>query len=383
MHVIVGLYVGGAEMMLYNLLRATDRDKFAPSVIALMGRGAQRDIIEEVKALDVPVYTLGLNLSRPTPGSAFRGFSRLVRTLRRIKPDVIQAWMYHSSIAALFARPLSVPGAKLVWAIHHTRDDALLRSRINKMFDDLGRRFSAQPAHTVYVSETSRMQHGRDGYDISRSSVLPNGFDMKRFAPSPESRRAVREEIGVAPDTFLVGLFSRFHPMKDHANFFRAAGLLALSHPEVHFVLAGANVFADNPELAQMARENGVAEQTHFLGERKDIDRLAASLDIMSLSSAHGEAFPMVVGEAMSCGVACVVTDVGESAAMVGKGGEAGFVVPPLDAQALADGWKRIVEASPAERERLSHAARARIEQNFSLEAVTRAYEEIYTDLAS
>jgi ubiquinone/menaquinone biosynthesis C-methylase UbiE len=263
----------------------------------------------------------------------------------------------------------------LVWAIHNTRNDSLFKTRLNRLFDSLGRRFSSQPDGTIYVSQIGRQQHQEAGYDISRSWVVPNGFDMELFAPSKEARQSVREEIRVPQDTLLVGLFSRWHPMKDHANFFQAAKLLSTKHPNVHFVLAGAGIFEDNEELLQLAREADVEEQTHFLGERQDMARLMAALDVMALSSSHGEAFPLVLGEAMACGVPCVATDVGESATIIG---EAGLVVPIKNPAALAEGIEHFIGATPEEKSKYGRAARERIQENFSLQSVTRRYEEIY-----
>jgi glycosyltransferase involved in cell wall biosynthesis/ubiquinone/menaquinone biosynthesis C-methylase UbiE len=374
-HIIVGLYVGGAEMMLYKLLCATDREKFEPVVIALMGRGGQRDMIDAVEDLGIRVYTLDMDLSRPTPKTTLRAWWKLQRVLRREKPDVIQGWMYHSNLAALLGRQVRAQGAKLVWAIHNTRNESLFKTRLNRLFDNLGRRFSHLPDGTIYVSQIGREQHQEAGYDISRSWVVPNGFDMEAFAPSIEARQSVREEIGVAPETLLIGLFSRWHPMKDHANFFQSAQLLASKHPDIHFVLAGAGIFEDNAELLQLVREAGVEEQTHFLGERQDMARLMAALDVMALSSSHGEAFPLVLGEAMSCGVPCVATDVGESSTIIG---ETGLVVPIKNPSALAEGIEHFIRATAEEKTKFSIAARQRIEENFSLQSVTRRYEEIY-----
>ena len=375
LHIIIGLYVGGAEMMLYKLLCATNREKFEPVVVALMGRGGQRDMIGAVEDLNIKVYTLDMDLSRPTLKTTLRAWWKLQRVLRREKPDVIQGWMYHSNLAALLGRKVRAPGAKLVWAIHNTRNEELFKTRLNRLFDKLGKRFSDKPDGTIYVSQIGRQQHQDAGYNTARSWVVPNGFDMDLFVPSNEARNDVREEIGVPQDAILIGLFSRWHAMKDHENFFKVAQIVAQDHPEVHFVLAGAGIFHDNAELLQLARENGVEKQTHFLGERQDMPRLMAALDVMVLSSSHGEAFPLVIGEAMACGVPCVATNVGESAQIVG---DAGLIVPIKNARELSEGIRHFIEAAPPEKARFSADARARIEENFSLQGVTRRYEEIY-----
>ena len=133
LHIIIGLYVGGAEMMLYKLLCATDREKFEPVVVALMGRGGQRDMIGAVEDLGIKVYTLDMDLSAPTPKTTLRAWWRLLRVLRREKPDIIQGWMYHSNLAALLARSVRAQSAKVVWAIHNTRNEELFKTRLESL----------------------------------------------------------------------------------------------------------------------------------------------------------------------------------------------------------------------------------------------------------
>lgn len=103
-----------------------------------------------------------------------------------------------------------------------------------------------------------------------------------------------------------------------------------------------------------------------------------AALDVATTSSAFGEAFPIVVGEAMACGVPCVVTDVGDSAVIVG---ETGAVVPPGDPDALAAGWRRLLDMRQDERSRLGMAARQRIGERYSLKKIVAQYEQLYRSM--
>jgi glycosyltransferase involved in cell wall biosynthesis len=112
---------------------------------------------------------------------------------------------------------------------------------------------------------------------------------------------------------------------------------------------------------------------------RRDITRITAALDVATLSSSFGEGFSNVVGEAMACEVPCVVTDVGDSAQVVG---DTGIVVPPKDPQALADGWRKLIEMGVEGRQRLGRAAREWIQQEYSLESVVTQYENLYLSLA-
>jgi glycosyltransferase involved in cell wall biosynthesis len=166
--------------------------------------------------------------------------------------------------------------------------------------------------------------------------------------------------------------------MKGHQTFFRAAGALATRHPELRFVLAGRGVVADDPGLAGLVRDNGLEGKVRLLGERQDTFRLYPALDVASLASSWGEGFPNVVGEAMACGVPCVVTDVGDSAWVVGGHG---VVVPPDQPEALAAGWASLVQAGPEGRRRMGELARERVVEHFSLERVVAQYEELYNSL--
>ncbi|HMD87894.1 MAG TPA: glycosyltransferase, partial [Anaerolineaceae bacterium] len=115
----------------------------------------------------------------------------------------------------------------------------------------------------------------------------------------------------------------------------------------------------------------------HLLGLRSDIPRLTAALDLAVSSSAYGEAFPLVVGEAMACGVPCVVTNVGDSPDIIGDSGK---VVPPRNSQALASEIINLLSLSAAQRSQLGQIARSRIEDQFDIRIIVSRYERLYRE---
>ncbi|MDZ7959736.1 MAG: glycosyltransferase [Aulosira sp. DedQUE10] len=372
-HVITGLYTGGAEMMLYNLLSRTNRELFSPMVISLMDRGTLSDRIE---SLGIPVYTIGMKPSAlPTPAVVLR----LLKTINQHNPDLIQGWMYHSNLAAWIASVLSLNKIPVVWNIHHSISGLAYEKKMTQTLIKLGARISKSINRVVFVSHNSKAQHESLRYNAENGCVIPNGFDTSKFKPSDEARLKVRAELGLPSDTFLIGLICRYHPMKDHNNFLQAAAFLQKDYPDVHFVLVGTNVERNNTVLQQSIQELKVSH-IHLLGERTDIPVMTAALDIASSSSAYGEAFPMIAGEAMSCCVPCVVTDVGDSAWAVG---DAGRVVPPRNSEALANAWKELIMMGEEERKALGKAARARVIECFSLGSVVAQFENLYADLLS
>jgi glycosyltransferase involved in cell wall biosynthesis len=130
--------------------------------------------------------------------------------------------------------------------------------------------------------------------------------------------------------------------------------------------------------LGAMIMEFGLSDRVFTLGERRDIPQLNAAFDIASSASAWGEGFANVIGEAMSCGVPCVVTDVGDSAWIVGNTGK---VVARRDPVALAAAWKSLILLSRIKRQQLGIQARQRVIENFSLESVVKQYEDLYSTL--
>lgn len=371
-HIITGLSTGGAEMMLYKLLAATDRSRFEPTVISLAGCGT---LGQRIEALGVKVHSVGMAPGIKLPAALLR----LMRLARGLQPDLIQGWMYHGNLAATLCGRM-VPGyVPVLWNIRHTPYDLKNEKPGTAAVIRLGARLSSRPERIIYNARASAQQHDLLGYAAHKVAVIPNGFDCDTFKPSESARWKIRRELGLDGQALLVGLIARYHPIKDHANFIRAAGTLAERLPEVNFVLAGRDVDKKNPALLDEIRKAGVASRTYLLGERADIPEITAALDLAS-SSSWGEAFPNVIGEAMACGVPCVVTNVGDSAWIVG---ETGIVVPPRDPAAWAKAWETLIKAGVAERRRLGVASRQRIADYFSLPKIVARYEELYEAVLS
>ena len=232
----------------------------------------------------------------------------------------------------------------------------------------------------IYNSYRSARQHEDAGYARyarSRTLVIPNGFDSRRFKPSTRSSRSVRAELGIGDQEVVIGLFGRYHPIKDHRTFLRAAAQLTADQRGVRFVLAGRRVDKANPELAALCHRYGLTEVVVLLGERDDMPRLTAAMDIACCSS-RGEAFPNVLGEAMAAGVPCVSTDVGDARAILG---ETGTIVTPGDPAALANAWRGLIRIGNTERKRLGMAARRRVMERFDLLGISAQYRRLYEEL--
>jgi glycosyltransferase involved in cell wall biosynthesis len=368
-HLITGLEQGGAEMMLWRLCRFMDPQRFRNSVISLTTEGA---LGPRLRAAGTTVTAIGMQRGVPSPAA----LRHVVGVLRQQSPDVLQTWLPHADLVGTAAGALArVPA--VVWNVRYAELDAKDHPRSLRWTLALLARLSRRPAAVVVNSSAGQAAAARRGYHPRRWALIPNGFDVDRLKPSDEARASVRAELGLPADARLVGLIARYHPMKDHRMFFDAAAVLLRSHADVRFVLAGLGVDGANAALASQIQALGIGESVRLLGERTDVIRVTAALDVATCSS-YSEGFPNAVGEAMACGVPCVTTDVGDCATLVG---DTGVVVPPRDAAALAAGWARLLALADGERRALGLAARARIAERFSVTGVARQYEALYEEV--
>jgi glycosyltransferase involved in cell wall biosynthesis len=371
LHIINDLGTGGATMMLYKLLFGTDQLRFEPIVLSLMDHGKYGDSIE---ALGIQVHTIDMKGGLPIPAKVWQ----CIQKVHQLKPDLIISWMYHSSFAAQVSNTFRLQSVPIIWNIRQSTDSFENTKPSTTALIKLLAKLSSFSLKIIYNSHVGASQHEKLGYRATKTVVIPNGFDTNFFAPSQEHRISIRAELGIANETFLIGRVGRYHPMKDYSNFLHAAAFLLKKYPDTHFILAGSEVDGQNQNLCEIIHNLGIANRTHLLGERRDIVRLTAALDIATSTSVSNEGFPNVIGEAMSCGVPCVVTDVGDSAWIVG---DTGRVVPPRNSEVLAQAWKELIDMGSEGREALGKAARARIMECFSLDSVVAQYEELYESL--
>lgn len=370
-NIITDLDTGGTEISLRRLLSRLS-PQHHPHVISLSTIG---DVGKEIEKIGVPVEALGMKPGFPDLLSLIR----LTRKLKALRPDAVHTWMYHADlIGGLAARIAGVPA--ISWAIRNTDlsvDKTKWTTRaVVHVCAMLSRKI---PDRIVSCSYAARDIHIKLGYDATRFVVIPNGFDLAQFRPDPVARSQIRYKLGISSNVFLIGLVARFDPLKNHKGFIEAAGILHTKRPIAHFILAGQGLDAGNLELASWIRRAGIEKVTHLMGRREDIHRLTAAFDIAT-SFSWGEAFSNVVGEAMACGVPCVVTDVGDSAQIVS---DTGFVIAPGDIHGLAAIWDKLLAWTPEERQALGVRARSYIHDNFDLGIVVQRYEAFYKELTT
>lgn len=369
LHIITGLADGGAEAAMYRLIAHDLSNQHY--VVSLTGEGKYGPMLMEIRA---KVVTLNM----PRQWLTIEGLKHLWRILKSIQPDVVQTWMYHANlVGGIIAYMTGVP---VVWGIHNSTlapgQIAYATIVVARVCGPLSR---VVPSRIVACARRAAEVHASLGYDAGRMVVIPNGYDLARFAPDMEARARLRNEWNVTDDTPLLGMVARFDPLKDHNNLLRALALLRAQGTAFQMILIGTKVDRDNKALqAQIATAN-LSKEVRLIGPRRDIPAVMNALDIHVLSS-RAEAFPNVLAEAMACGTPCVATDVGDAALIVG---DTGWIVPPRSPEALAQGLGAALTAWQdrsgwTERQR---RARQRIEEHFAIASMVERYREVWQDV--
>lgn len=367
LHVISGLKVGGAEMMLHRLILSDLGGMHSHVVVALDPEG---EMASRFREAGIPLLIFHFKRA------PIRELWRLVTCIRALKPDIVQTWLYHADliggIAARVARVRCV-----IWGIR-TTDVSKGGRRSATVVRWLCARLSRWvPNSIVCAAEASRRVHIELGYDAARMVVVANGFEFATWLADASTVSALRMSWGISSNDMVIGTLGRFSEVKDQRNFVRAAAILSRKLPAMKFLLVGRGCDDRNEQLGRWLVDAGLRERFVLLGERRDVAACLAAMDVFALPS-RTEGFPNVLAEAMAMSRPCVTTDVGDAGYVLG---DTGLVVPSEDPEALASALCTLAEMAPGERAALGAAARRRVEQMFSMPACAARFASVYEDV--
>ena len=348
--------VGGAEVLLVNLIRRLDRRRIAPELCCLKEPGP----LGEELAVEVPVHH---NLIGGKYDAAV--LWRLIRLMRNRKIDAVVTVgagdkMFWGRLAAKLA------GVPVVCSALHSTGWPDGVGRLNRLLTPLTDAFIgvARP-HGRHLIENER-------FPAQRVHVIPNGVDVDRFQPNPNAAARLRHELNIPVDAPVCGIVAALRPEKNHELFVEAAAHVHQKLPGSHFVIVG-----DGPERAKIASaiaNHGLNDCCHLLGSRGDVPEVLSMFDAFMLTS-HNEANPVSILEAMAVGLPVVSTDVGSISENV-EPGVTGFLAEPGNAIELADGLLTIFSDRDLAG-RFAAAARQRVVLNGSLDVMVLGYEEL------
>lgn len=367
LHITSGLGTGGAETMLFRLLRGLPADERKMHGVLSLSDNCAFDF----ESIGVQVGILDLK-SFSNPVSAIVALRKLIR-LRN--PELIHTWMYHANIATTLAAPNRIP---IIWGIHHALQNLSEETRSLRLLIYLGKIFSRKRnvMRLVFVSRASERQHLEIGYSKEKSVVIPNGIDTNEFFPSEEVRSKKRGELGIAQNCTLIGSFGRFHPVKDHTSLIKALGLVRSKSPlqPIAVLFAGKDMDTKNDALLATLLQNQISDVTHLIGPQTDMNSLYNALDLYVLSS-KSESLPNVLAESLACCTPVITTDVGDATRMTP---DPSFSSPPNNPAALAHEISRFLTLDRAEVKRMGDRGRNHIIANFNIEKTLSDHLSIY-----
>jgi glycosyltransferase involved in cell wall biosynthesis len=347
------LEAGGAERQLTELARGLKSRGHEVTVATFYRRGP---LIAELEEVGVRIVDLRKRGRWDTAGFLWRTY----RALREARPDILYSFLGGANIIAAMVA-MRRRGTKLVWSIRASDMDLSRYHWLQSATFRFERMIARMPDLIIANSNAGRDYAVRRGFPASKIKVVANGIDVDRFRPDERLRSAQRKQWRIGDDEIAVGVLARLDPMKGHATFLRAAAVAAHQRRDMRFLCIGEG--SEETQLKKLAAELGLERRVLFTGRTEAASALNA-LDVAVSSSSFGEGFSNAVAEAMACGLPCIVTDVGDSALVVGQ---SGTVVPRRDPEALAAALLDVAAGLP------SHSAekmRRRIVENFSVDTM-------------
>lgn len=370
---------GGAEGQLVEWLRALPPEEFDRRVICVVRGGFHEDT---VRALGVPIEVLGYRPMRRSNGSLdclaaaswVPAFVRLVRSLRRFRPHILQTLLTMSDVMGALAVKLIRPQIRLAGSRLALTDCARLgRVRQTVMRWAVSRADSLLCNSAAVAEDTVREQ----GADPKKITLVYNGVDCELFEKAGKERDRTRSDLGLSSGDQAIGSVAQLRPEKGHDTLLKAFAVLREQRPESRLFLVGSGPKKD--ELCRRARELAIEDAVEFLDVRKDVAALLAAFDLLVLPS-QTEGFSNVVLEGMAAGVPLVATRVGGNAEALDEG-RCGMLVPPDDPEAMAKAMAGVLE-NPEWARQTAEDARRRARDLYSLEALHRNMRSFYRKLA-
>ncbi len=355
---------GGAETVVSQLAGALSRRGAAVAVVSMLTPTA---FVQELESSGVEVVSLGMT----TRGPNIRGILRFLVYVRKFRPDIIHGHMFHASILARVAQMLLRTPA--ICTIHSEiecsdrKSSGWLRERIYRITDAACRR-------TTAVSERVKQRYIRENIvPAHRIEVIGNGVDMNRFQPCAEQRAETRAALGWN-DSFVWLAVGRLELAKDYPTLIRAFEKVQGKSAATRLAIAGEG--RCRAEIERMVEQYSLSSVVSLLGRRDDIPALMNACDAFVMCSAW-EGGPLVVLEAAAVGKPVVATRVGLTPEAV-IDGETGLLVPPRDADVLADAMIRLIELDSESVRRMGERARRHVIERFTLDTAHQSYASLY-----
>ncbi|MDD4273146.1 MAG: glycosyltransferase [Desulfobacter postgatei] len=357
-HVVYSFGIGGLEKGITTLINHGS-DDIAHIIISLCGTK------DSEKLLKKPAQIICLD--KPG-GNSPRFIWDLAKVIRTVRPDVVHTRNWSGMDGILAAR---LAGVKAVIHGEHGWDmlDPAGTSKKRRLIRKLT---SLMVNHYTCVSRQLAGWMQQDVGIRKPVTQIYNGVDTANFMPAgPGKKQAVRQEMDVLPEDFVVGIVARLDAIKNHGALIDAVNQMAQSRPGVKLVVVG-----DGPEAAALKARAGY--HVRFLGYRSDTARLMQGFDLFVLPS-FNEGISNTILEAMATGLPVIASDVGGNPELVDDG-VTGTLVDPYRPDQMANIIMGYLN-NPDTIARHGEQGRKRALERFSIIAMVDKYEAVYNCL--
>jgi glycosyltransferase involved in cell wall biosynthesis len=365
LQLITSLERGGAENHLLALLTHADRQAFDLETAVISGEG---ELVPVFRQAGIPVHLLK-SRSRFDP----LALGRLVRLLRDGQFDIVHSHLFRADIYAGLAVARLGERRPLLVSTRHNDDRFFLNPFVGLIHYGVS---SRQDLIIAISDHIARFTVSRGVRHPERVRRVYHGIEPPVTQALEREGQHIRQELGIAPDAFLVGNVGRLALQKGQRHLIAAMPLLLERVPRARAIIAGRGDLEDY--LRDLAQEMGVADHVHVLGPRKDVPALMHAIDVFVMPSIW-EGFGLVLLEAMAAGRPIVASRVATIPEVVADG-ETGLLVPASDPLALAEALAELAD-QPEKAARLGEAGRERLRRQFSLEKMVGDTELLYREL--
>ncbi len=371
LHIIGDLNVGGAERNMLKIIPKLNNRQFQHRILTLFDYG---ELAKEFQKAGVIVDTVNIprnpfNLCIPLK------IIKLIKTIRRINPDIIHTWLYHSNNLINILSPF-LPAALINSIRHDNPTEGSLKTKISAKIGAYISKLT--PNKTIFCSESSKEKHENIGYKFSTTIVIPNGFTIKEINKD-KARKELKQKLNIPENHKIVLTAARYIEEKDYPTLLKAIKLTLDNYDKITFILCGKEVENSNAELTGIINNLKIGKNLRLLGHQSEIAKLMAGADLL-ISSSKSEAFPNVIAEAMSVGTPCAATNVGETKNIIR---DTGFIVEPINPTALSEAIIRFLLNDEESLNDLGRKAKERIKNNYDIEQCISAYKKFYESISN
>jgi glycosyltransferase involved in cell wall biosynthesis len=358
-HIIGTMNTGGAERMLSNILN-TDKSGNIHILMLLKKEKIKYDVPDHIRIVQFNF--------RKNPTVIFELF-KLLKNIKKIDPDILQTWLYHSDMIGLLYKKFINKKVNLVWNIRHSAR-VFTSLSLKFILQKILARNSNNPDGVIFVSRDSLNKHKLIGFSNSNSIIIPNGFSKER------SKEAIsKEELNIPSKAMVIGHVGRYSPVKNQKIILQSFNNLCAKGYEVYLILIGRGMVKENTELLSYI-DPVFLSKVILLGEQNDLDKYYKLMDMFVLSS-YSEGYPNVIGESMINGTPVITTNAGDSFDIVA---DCGFKLNSYDQRELTEKLEEIYLNQDI-LVSLSIKSRDRIVNNYEIEKIVDTYKKFYRDI--